>query len=190
MLKKIITYKNLDGDDVTETFYFHLSKAEITEMELSEEGGLAEKLKTIIATNDRPTIIATFKMLISKTVGRRSEDGKRFIKTQEITDEFMQTDAFSELFMELVSNTEAAAQFIVGVVPADISDKLTEVATREIKGIEDVQLPSEEKTFDDFTDDELLEMSDEDYHALRLKIKGNNIPKRILLIGQRRKAKE
>lgn len=124
MLKKTITYKDLDGNDITEDFYFNLSKAEIAEMELSHAGGLSTFIERIVEANDGGEIIAAFKNILTTAIGRRSEDGKRFIKSQEIVDEFIQSDAYSVLFMELVTDEEgvAAAEFIKGVVPADISE--------------------------------------------------------------------
>lgn len=191
MLKKTITYKNLDDVEVTEDFYFHFSKAELAEMALEDEE-LEGKLKVIAEGNDKAAIIRTFKMIIEKTVGRRSEDGKRFIKDPEFAADFMQSEAFSELFMQLFTNAEVAAQFIVGVVPSDLSDMLQEkvpglMKDREITGITDVQLPEEkEYTFDDFSDEELLKMSDENFDKMYKKLKGGNIPKRVLILARRR----
>ena len=109
MLKKTLTYSDLDGNPVTEDFYFSLSKAEIAEMELSYDGGLQTHLKRIVANKDGAAIIGAFKNILTSSVGRRSEDGRRFIKSDEITQEFMQTDAYSELFMELVTDADASA---------------------------------------------------------------------------------
>jgi hypothetical protein len=193
VLKKTITYKDLDGNDVTEDFYFNLSTAEIAEMELSKAGGLAAYLKNIIDGAQQDEIIRTFKMIISATVGRRSEDGKRFIKSQEISDEFMQTEAYSVLFMELLTNAEAAAQFITAVVPKDISDKL---ATREITGITDAQLPSGDgvttdlrpkvKKIEDYTMEELRAMPYEEFEKL-VSLDVGNLSKDILVLAMQRR---
>lgn len=120
MLKKTITFQDLDGNEITEDFYFNLSKAEIAEMEVSFEGGLLSHLKRIIADQNGSAIIASFKEIILKSVGRRSEDGRRFIKSQEIIDEFMQTDAYSVLFMEVATDAEASAAFVRGLMPHDL----------------------------------------------------------------------
>jgi len=85
MLKKTITYKDLDGNDVTEDFYFNLNKAEIAEMEMMEAGGLSTKLRRIVETNDQREIMIAFKSIIMQTIGRRSEDGRRFEKSERIT---------------------------------------------------------------------------------------------------------
>jgi hypothetical protein len=117
MLKKTISYIDFDGNNRTEDFYFNLTKAEVTEMELSAEGGLAKSLEKIVAAQDSKRIIETFKDLILKAYGEKSPDGKRFIKNQELRDGFAQTEAYSELFMQLATNAEMAAAFVNGIVP-------------------------------------------------------------------------
>lgn len=118
MLKKTIKYVDFDGNERTEDFYFNLTKAEVTEMELSTEGGLVKMLERIVAAQDSKRIIEIFKELILKAYGEKSPDGKRFIKNQELRDAFSQTEAYSELFMELATNAEASAAFVNGIVPA------------------------------------------------------------------------
>jgi hypothetical protein len=133
MLKKAITFEDLDGKQVTEVFHFGLSKADLAEMQLGAKGGSLEALvRAMIADEDGQKIIDTFKMIIQKSVGRRGEDGRRFIKSQEITDAFMQSDAYSELFMELVSDAKAGAEFINMIVPSGLAkpqDKAVAVDT-------------------------------------------------------------
>ena len=117
MLKKTITYTDFDGNERKEDFYFNLTKAEVTEMQMSAEGGLAKMLEKIVATQDTKRVIEVFKDIILKSYGEKSPDGKRFIKNDEVRDSFAQTEAYSELFMELAGNAEAAAAFINGIVP-------------------------------------------------------------------------
>ena len=121
MLKKTITYNDYNGVERTEDFYFNLTKAEVMEMEMSTTGGLAEMVKRIVAAKDAPTIIKIFKDLILKAYGVKSPDGRRFIKSDELRDEFSQTEAFSILFMELATDAEAGAAFVNGIVPNDVS---------------------------------------------------------------------
>lgn len=121
MLKKTITYTDYNGVERTEDFYFNLNKAEIMEMELSVNGGLAEMIKQIINTNDAPAIVKTFKELVLKAYGEKSPDGKRFIKSDELREAFEQTEAYSILFMELATNSDAASNFVNGIVPSDMS---------------------------------------------------------------------
>ncbi len=119
MLKKTITYEDYDGNKRTEDFYFNLSKAEIMEMELSVSGGMTQMLNRIVAERDGEKIIKTFKEIILKAYGEKSPDGKRFIKSEELSTAFSQTEAFSQLFIELATDADAAAKFINGIIPAD-----------------------------------------------------------------------
>lgn len=118
MIKKTITYTNYNNVECTEDFYFNLTKAEVMEMELSTAGGLAEMINKIVNAQDAPAIIKVFKDLILRAYGEKSPDGKRFIKSEEISLAFSQTEAYSKLFMELATDAEAAAAFVNGVVPA------------------------------------------------------------------------
>ena len=118
MLKRTITYPDYNGGSRTEDFYFNLTQAEITEMELSVDGGLIEMITRIVAAQDGKQIIATFKDIILRAYGEKSPDGKRFIKNQELRDAFSQTEAYSQLFMELATDADAAAAFVNGIVPA------------------------------------------------------------------------
>ena len=117
MLKKTFTYTDYNGVERTEDHYFNLSKAELMEMELSTTGGLAEMINKIVAAQDAPAIVKVFKELVLKAYGQKSADGRRFIKSKEIADEFSQTEAYSQLFMELATDADAAARFVNGIVP-------------------------------------------------------------------------
>lgn len=118
MLKKTITYTDYNGSERTEDFYFNLTKAEIMEMELTTAGGLSEMIEKIVAAKDAPTIIKVFKDLVLKAYGEKSPDGRRFMKSPEISEAFSQTEAYSQLFMELATDDEAAAKFVNGIIPA------------------------------------------------------------------------
>lgn len=123
MLKKTIAYTDYNGVERKEDFYFNLTKAEVMEMEMSTSGGLAESIQRIVAAQDAPAIIKVFKDLVLKAYGEKSPDGKRFIKSDEIQTAFAQTEAYSILFMELATDADAAAKFINGIVPADMSQQ-------------------------------------------------------------------
>lgn len=127
MLKKEITYTDYNGVDRTETFYFNLTKAEVLEMELGTVGGLAEMIQKVVAAKDAPAIIKVFKDLVLKAYGEKSDDGRRFIKSEEISNAFAQTEAYSQLFMELATDDKAAANFINGIVPPDMATKVPAV---------------------------------------------------------------
>lgn len=117
MLKKTFTYIDYNGVERTEDHYFNLSKAELMEMELSTTGGLAEMITKIVAAQDAPAIVKIFKELVLKAYGQKSADGRRFVKSQELSNEFAQTEAYSQLFMELATDADAAAKFVNGIVP-------------------------------------------------------------------------
>lgn len=121
MLKKTITYEDFDGNKRTEDFYFNLSKAEVLEMEMGISGGMTQMLNKIIAAQDGGRVIKTFKDIILKAYGEKSPDGKRFIKSEEISTAFSQTEAYSQLFMELATNADAAATFVNSIIPVDIT---------------------------------------------------------------------
>ena len=126
MIKKTITYTDYNGEERKEDFYFNLSKAELMEMELSVNGGFAEMIQKIVDAKDTPSIMKIFKDLILKAYGEKSDDGKRFMKSEEISQAFAQTEAYSELFMELATDDKAAADFVNGIVPADAAKELAE----------------------------------------------------------------
>lgn len=119
MLKKTITYTDYNGVQRTEDFYFNLSKAELLEMETSKNGGLSANIGAIIAAGDQTAIIPIFKEILLKSYGEKSVDGKRFIKNKEITEGFEQTEAYSQLFIELATNEQEAIAFINGIIPQD-----------------------------------------------------------------------
>ena len=108
------------GEEKVEAHYFHLSKADLIELEVSRKGGLQEHIKSIITSEDGRAIIEEFKDLILRSYGRRSEDGKRFIKNEEIRQEFYNSEAYSTLFLQLCTDADAAAAFVNGIVPGDL----------------------------------------------------------------------
>lgn len=120
MLKKTVKYVDYNGVERTEDFYFNMTKAEITEMELSVEGGFSKMLQELVASNDNVKIVQLFKEMVLKAYGEKSPDGRRFVKSKELSEAFAQTEAYSEIFMELALNEEAAAAFINGIMPANL----------------------------------------------------------------------
>lgn len=132
MLKKTITYTNYNGVQVTEDFYFNLTKAEITEMEMSVDGGFAERIQKIVNAKNQPEIIKIFKKLILDSYGVKSDDGRRFIKNEQLKEDFSQTEAYSELFMELATNADEAAAFVNGIIPADVAAEASKVQNQQV----------------------------------------------------------
>ena len=118
MLKKTITYTDYNGVERKEDFWFNLTEAEITKMEMSTSGGFAEMINRIIAAQDAPSIIKVFEELIQKSYGVRTPDGRGFTKRPEDLEAFVTTEAYSQLFMELATDVDAASAFVNGIVPA------------------------------------------------------------------------
>ncbi len=124
MIKKRIAYTDYNGIEREEDFWFNLSKAEVTEMEMTITGGLLQMLQKIIDAKDNVKIIEVFKDVLLRSYGEKSPDGKRFIKSTELSEAFSQTEAYSILFMELAFNTEAAIAFVNGIMPVNIDDSV------------------------------------------------------------------
>ena len=123
MIKQTITYEDFNGIKQTEDFYFNLTKAELVELEVEHEGGMGKWLEAIAASDSRKELIENFKRIILLAYGKKSEDGKRFIKSEAMREEFEQHAAFSTLFMMLAEDADVASTFINGVVPADVAEK-------------------------------------------------------------------
>lgn len=123
MVVEKIKYTDFNGIEREEEFMFNLTEAEITEMELTTDGGLSDSIKKIIAAQDTPQIIKVFKMLLLKSYGEKSADGRRFVKSEKLSEEFSQTNAYSQLFMKLATDDKAAVAFINGIMPDSMQEK-------------------------------------------------------------------
>lgn len=120
MLKRPITYTDFfTEEEVTEVFYFNLTKTELIEFEVGYKSGFVEAINRIIESTDREAIVAEFKKIILMAYGVRTADGE-FEKSDELRKKFAATAAYDSLFVELSTNDEAAAAFINGVVPKDM----------------------------------------------------------------------
>ena len=128
MLKKSITYTDLNGVQRTEDFYFNLSKPEIVKMQSSVKGGYDVQLKGMANNMNGGAVMEFFENLISKSYGEKSVDGRRFMKSEEISRSFMETPAYEVLFEELITDDEAAAKFVNAVIPQDVTTKTLEPA--------------------------------------------------------------
>lgn len=124
MLKREITYEDFNGDQVTEVFYFNISKPELVELEVEYEGGFGKMIQNVIEAKNNKELIRHFKQIILLAYGQKSEDGKRFIKSEKMREEFTQTAAYNMLFMELATDENSAAMFLQGVLPRDMSADL------------------------------------------------------------------
>lgn len=135
MIKKQITYTDYDGNERTESFWFALNQAELLEMNLEKNGGLSNMITRITETNDYAELSRILKDLIRRSYGVKSDDGKRFVKSPAMTEEFMQTEAYSEMFTELVTDAGATSEFIQGIIP----QKLAAQVVAEQKKLEAVK---------------------------------------------------
>lgn len=127
MLRKTVSYTDFNGDEAEEVLYFNLSMPELLEMNSSAPGGLKERVKTMIEETDSQAILKTMTDLIYKAYGKKSEDGKRFIKSDELTNEFFQSAAYEALFEELVTDADASAAFVNGIVPKKVQDEVAKM---------------------------------------------------------------
>lgn len=131
MITKTITYTDYNGEENTEKFLFNLTKAELMEMQVSKKGGMDKFIERIVEEKDAKNLVGYFKEIILLSYGIKSDDGKRFIKNDEVRDEFVQSPAYSELFMELATDADKAAEFINGVIPQSM---LNEIEKMQEKG--------------------------------------------------------
>jgi len=127
MLKKTIEYTNFDGVEMKEDFFFNLTQAELTELQMSKAGGFGEYIEKIVAAKDVPTLAKLFKDLIMLSYGEKSADGKRFVKKaadgHRLADDFVETEAYSNLYMELIMDDKEAANFVNGILPSEVREK-------------------------------------------------------------------
>lgn len=136
MLKRTITYPDYNKMNRTEDFYFNITQAELIEMEYTTTGGLSVMIDKLISAVDLPAIIKIMKELILKAYGEKSPDGRRFVKSPELSEAFSQTEAYSQLFMELATNSQAASDFINGILPTPNSQQQATIkAVLEAKGL-------------------------------------------------------
>lgn len=133
MLKKTVTYETFDGETVTEDFYFNLTKAELSDRQFSVKGGLSALMEQIIKTNDQTKMYSIFKEIILAAYGEKSADGRKFIKSKEISENFTHTEAYSTIFMELLNDADAAAAFVTGILPKDIQSNVKDGFDAELK---------------------------------------------------------
>ena len=131
MYRKPMTYIDFDGNERKETFYFNLTKAECMEMEMGTTGGLSQLLRKIIDAGDNAELIAMFKRIIMKAYGEKSEDGKYFVKNDEVRAKFEATQAYSDLYMQLSTDTEEAIKFVENIMPPDLEDAIKEAAKKQ-----------------------------------------------------------
>lgn len=141
MLKKTITYVDYNDQKRTEDYWFHLTKSELIELDASNEGGLETTIRKIVKETDTKRIVELVKNLVLKSYGEKSADGKRFVKSKEAAEAFMQTEAYSQLFVDLISDPDQMTAFFKGIIPQDVreqADKMAKENPEAIKPIEGI----------------------------------------------------
>lgn len=152
MLKKTITFEDLDGNQVTEDFYFNINKTELIQMQLSVEGGMEARLSQIVASQDGKRIMEIVDDVLRQAYGVRSDDNRRFLKSDELFEDFKQTDAYNVLFLELCTDAGASAAFMNALMPKDLAAEVE--AKLMTNPVQDNTLP-EPKAIRDMTTEEL-----------------------------------
>lgn len=117
MISKKVTFKDFLGNTRTEEHFFNFTQAELLEMQNSQNGGFDAMIRRLIQAQDQPGIMAAVKDVIRKSYGRISLDGRKFEKSEEIWKDFEQTEAYSQIFMELYTDHEKASEFVNGLIP-------------------------------------------------------------------------
>jgi len=131
MYKRTITYTDFNDEERQETFYFNLTKTELTKLEYSHGGGLTEWIRRAVEAKDGKTLLETFEEIIKATYGVKSPDGKTFVKSDAIFEEFKSTNAYDQLYMELVTDGEKASQFIIECMPKELREKAAAEAKKQ-----------------------------------------------------------
>lgn len=124
MIKKTIEYTDYEGNERKETFYFNLTKTELLELEVSEAGGFTKMIERIQEARDAKTVLEVLKEIVHKSYGVKSPDGKKFVKSDELSTGFEQTEAYDQLMMDMIENPEKASAFFNGLLPKDLEQQV------------------------------------------------------------------
>jgi hypothetical protein len=134
MLKKDVTYEDFEGNQVTETLYFHFAKSELVKMRAVYGEDLDDKINKMIESNDNVEIIKIFEDILLGAYGQKSDDGKRFIKNDELREQFRNSLAYDAIFMEMATDdsANAIAEFIKGVMPKDMQEEIGQQVQQKV----------------------------------------------------------
>ena len=117
MIKETLTYVDYNGVERTEDFYFHLSKAEILDIETTmPNGSIEEWANSIFATREYDKLWKLFSNLVKQSYGIKSADGRRFMKSEEISKEFSETEAYPVLIEKFLTEPDFASNFFNSLV--------------------------------------------------------------------------
>jgi hypothetical protein len=183
MFKRELTFDDLEGNPITKEFYFHLSFSDLTEWATTEEG-VDKHLEKVVSSGNQLEILNAFKELIAKSVGEKNVDGITFDKTPEITRRFMQSDAYSALIIELISDANAAAEFVNGIMPSKFQEKLKAITSDRL---EQSEVKDKVMTIDDFTMTQLTNMPYDQFRALMDAANPGSLSKEHLILAFQRK---
>lgn len=181
MIKKTITYEDFNGDEVTEDFYFHLTKAEVVELELSEEGGMYESLQRMAKAEDGAGVLKEIKKMILAAYGVRSPDGRKFVKNDELRAHFATTNAYSQLFMGMLTDTDSAIEFFNALTPQGLEEDAAKIAgidpakTPIIAVVTETKEPETEKEPQRISRQELHAMGQEELKELGIKLASGEV---------------
>ena len=146
VLKKTIRYTDFDGTSREEDLYFNLSEAELLEMAIHHDRGVegvAAYFKELGESKDPKLIIPAVKNMLLLAYGERSEDGRHFRKSPEITDDFVSSAAYQEMFMQMMSDRDTIMGFFKGALPAKYLQALNELerehSVEELVAMDDEQ---------------------------------------------------
>lgn len=143
MYKITETYKDYNDVERTEDFYFNLSKAELTKLELRQDGGLVNMLQTLVKKKDIKDMINVFEMILDTSYGRKSDDGRKFVKNAEILDDFKSTEAYSQIFTRFATDEKFAAELVNGIIPKDLQEEVSKMSEEDKKKLLDgMNVPS------------------------------------------------
>ena len=135
-------YIDFDGNERTETFYFHLKESDLVEMKLGITGGLEKMIRQIIEAQDMPEIMRVFKQLITMSYGVKTPDGRGFHRSNELLESYLETNAYSDLFMELVSDPDKAGEFVAGIIPDDLQERAQQIMQQSTAQSGVIQMPT------------------------------------------------
>jgi hypothetical protein len=135
-------YIDFDGNERTEDFYFHLKESDLVELNLGVTGGLEKMIRQIIAAQDMPEIMKLFKQLITMSYGVKTPDGKGFHRSKELVESYLETNAYSDFFIELVSNPDKAGEFVAGIIPSDLQERAQQIMQQGTVQSGVIQMPT------------------------------------------------
>lgn len=138
MIKKTIHYTDIMGEKSEMVTYFHMNKAEVLKW-MVPDGNLTldQVLNKFLEHKNVKEMMLTIEDLIRRSYGEKSVDGKSFVKSAERTEAFMQTEAYSTLFMELINDDDKATEFLNGIFPAELTEEVNKMITEHPEMVPD-----------------------------------------------------